>query len=163
MSLVLLLIWVAMPKLIVWWPPRWLELRRQRQTFEERVKAAGGWAAIQRDCDALVEQHPNIPFLWSRHNTNVLPPALATLKPQSMSFYPPSISIESNGKDQAAVVHIKVFGMHSTGGHSTPYFGLEVVSGADSNNYAPVTSQGGISANRHRSYRKVTESIYETY
>jgi hypothetical protein len=65
--------------------------------------------------------------------------------------------------DQVAVVRIKVFGMHSTGGHSTPYFGLEVMSGPDAESYRPRPSRGGVSGNGYRSFSAVTDRIYEIY
>jgi hypothetical protein len=43
-------------------PPRWYERRTQRQKVVERVQSAGGWAALQKDCDALVEQYRDSSF-----------------------------------------------------------------------------------------------------
>jgi hypothetical protein len=60
-------------------------------------------------------------------------------------------------------VHIKVFGMHSSGGHSTPYFGLEVVTGPGAETYRPGPSHGGVSGNGYRSFKAVTDRIYEIY
>jgi hypothetical protein len=70
---------------------------------------------------------------------------------------------ERKQEPQVAVVRIKFFGMHSTGGHSTPYFGLEVVSGPGAETYKPTPSLGGASGNGYRRYRAVTDRIYEIY
>lgn len=147
----------------MWWPPPAIERREQRQKVLERVKSAGGWGAIQRDCDALVAQHRDGAFLWDRNVTNALPPALAALKPWDVRFYSPTVLRGLKDEPQVAVVHIKIFGMHSTGGHSRPYFGLEVVSGPGAETYKPGSSPGGASGNRHRSYSPVTDRIYEVY
>ncbi|MCW5553239.1 MAG: hypothetical protein KIS67_13905 [Verrucomicrobiae bacterium] len=147
----------------MWWPPPSVERRGQRQKVLERVEAAGGWAAIQKDCDALVEQYRDSAFAWHRYQTNALPPALAALNPWEVRFYSPTVLRDFKDEPQVAVVRIKIFGMHSTGGHSTPYFGLEVVSGAGAETYRPSPSRGGVSGNGYRSYSRVTDRIYEIY
>ena len=63
---------------------------------------------------------------------------------------------------QVPIVRIKIFGLHSTGGHLTPYFGLEVVSGPGAKSYKPRPGRGGLSGNGFR-YRPVTDQIYEVY
>ena len=148
------------------WPPPFVERRGQRQLVLDRVQSSGGWAAIQKDCDALAEQHRDSVFFWHRGDTNGLPQTLAALQPWSVQFHSPAAL--HNFKDfkdepQVAVVRIKVFGLHSTGGHSTPYFGLEVVSGAGADTYKPKPSRGGASGNRYRSYRPLADRIYEIY
>jgi len=147
----------------IWWPPASVERRSQRQKVLERVEAAGGWAAVQRDCDVLVAQHRDSAFMWHRFETNALPPALAVLNPWEVRFYSPRMLREFKYEPQVAVVRIKIFGMHSTGGHSTPYFGLEVVSGVGAETYRPRSSRGGVSGNGYRSYTPVTDRIYEIY
>ncbi len=147
-----------------WWPPPSVERRGQRQKVVERVDSAGGWAAIQKDCDALVAQHQVDGFYWhDRFDTNALPPALAALKPWEVRFYSPTVLKDFKDEPRVAVVRIKIFGLHSTGGHSTPYFGLEVVSGAGAETYRPRPSRGGVSGNAYRSYSPVTDRIYEIY
>ena len=64
---------------------------------------------------------------------------------------------------QIPVVRIKVFGIHSTGGHSIPYFGLDVVCSTNAASYQPRPSHGGASGNNYDGYRQVTETIYERY
>jgi hypothetical protein len=147
----------------MWWPPPSIERRGQRQKVLERVNAAGGWAAIQRDCDALATQYRDGEFFWHRGETNKLPPALAALNPWEVRFTLPTSSQDSKDEPQVAVVHIKIFGIHSTGGHSTPYFGLEVVSGSGAEIYKPRPSAVGASGNGYGSYNPVTERIYEVY
>ncbi len=145
------------------WPPPSVERRGQRQKVLERVQSAGGWAGVQKDCDTLVEQHRDSVFFWHRGDTNALPPTLAALQPWSVQFYSPAALRDFKDEPQVAVVRIKIFGMHSTGGHSTPYFGLEVVSGAGAETYRPRPSRGGVSGNGYRSYSPVTDRIYEIY
>jgi hypothetical protein len=102
------------------------ERQVQRDAVAARIAQAGGWPALQKDCDALVEKYSDTAFYWHRWDTNALPPSLAALKPWEIRFYSPKVLRELKDEPQVAVVRIKIFGMHSTGGHSTPYFGLEI-------------------------------------
>src|SRR5262245_29720579 len=43
--------------LIAWWPPIPVERSKQRAFVAERIQLAGGWIALERDCDKLVDQH----------------------------------------------------------------------------------------------------------
>jgi hypothetical protein len=156
-----LIIFVFMNPMV--WPPDWMERRAQRAKVEERVLSAGGWAALQKDCDALAAEFQDGGFHWSRGHTNALPKTIAALNPWEVLFDPPSLMSGSKDKQQTAVVQIKVFGMHSTGGRSAPYFGFEVVSGTNADGYRPSTTGGGVSGNSHHSYAKVTDRIYEVY
>lgn len=157
--------------LIPFGPPAWVDRINQRNILQERVNAAGGWDVIRRDCTLFVSNR-NDYLLWVPPATNVqmtwfsnhvamhyttnldygtLPPALATLKPREMRFHPPTLEI-------------RLFGMHSTGGHSTPYFGLEIVCGTNANGYHPHEgSTRGVTGNRHSTYREVEEGVYEIY
>jgi hypothetical protein len=146
-----------------WWPPPSLERRAQRQEVMNRVERAGGWATIQQECDELVAQHQEDGFLWNRGTTNTLPPGLAVLNPWNVEFLPPAWLRKRPDEPQVAVVRIKIFGIHSSGGHSQPYFGVEVVSGEGAETYKPSPSRGGASGNRYRNYTAVTDRIYEIY
>ena len=77
-------------------------------------------------------------------------------------FYSPKVLREFPGETQVPVVHIKIFGLHATGGHATPYFGLDVVSGTNGDAYKPAPSTAA-SGNCHDTYRKVTDKIYEVF
>jgi hypothetical protein len=146
------------------WPPNWVDRRTERKILIDRVQAAGGWTALQRACDALVEQHQDTGFHWlERDDTNKVPPAIVALKPQDVSFNSPSVPRGSSEEEEFLVVDIKIFGRHATGGHSSPYFGLEVVSGTNAENYTPHPRILGASGNNADSYRKVTNRIYEIY
>jgi hypothetical protein len=166
------------------WPSPSVERRGQRQKVLDRVQTVGGWSAVRLGCEALVTNHPDgLIWLPPRSNawvypnpqtqphkyyvTNVddgpLPPAVAVLKPQEVRYYPPRRLREFKDESQVAVVRIKVFGMHSTGGHSTPYYGLEVPCGAGAESYEPRPSQGGVSGNRYTSFRKVADGVFEVY
>jgi len=139
------------------------ERQIQRDMVITRIRQAGGWAALQKDCDEIVEHYRDKAFFWHRYDTNALPPALAALKPWEVRFYSPTVLKDFKDEPKVAVVHIKIFGMHSTGGHSTPYYGLEVVGGAGAQSYTPRPGRGGVSGNRHDRYRRVTDRIYEVY
>jgi hypothetical protein len=128
-----------------WFPPS-VERRGQWQKVLERIEAAGGWEAIQRDCDALVAQHRDGGLSWHRGETNALPPALAALDPWEVRYDSSAVLRHTKDKPRAAVVHIKIFGIPSTGGQATPYFGLEVVSGAGAETYRPSPGRGGVPA-----------------
>jgi hypothetical protein len=139
-----------------------VERRGQRQKVLERVQSVGGWAAIQRDCDTLVEHYRESGFFWPSSTTNGLPSALAALKPLEGRFYPPKLLRDTQDARQVAVVRITIFSLPSTGGHAIPYYGLDVVSGGGAETYRPRPS-GGALGNAHRSYNSVTDRIYEIY
>jgi hypothetical protein len=145
------------------WPPRSVERREQRAKVMERVQAAGGWTTLQKDCDALVEQYRDSAYIWHRGSTNALPPSIAALKPWEVRFYSPTVLRGSDYASEVPVVRIKIFGIHSTGGHSTPYFGLEVVCVTNTASYRPQPARGGVSGNHYDSYNRVTDTIYEIY
>jgi hypothetical protein len=157
---VIYFLWAYLP---VAKPPNWIERRTQRQELIERVQSAGGWTALQQDCDTLVEHNREGAFFWFRGDTNALPPTIAALKPLEVRYYSPAALRGSSDETKVSVVHIKIFGLHSTGGHSTPYFGLEVVSGTNADSYFPHPGSGGVSGNHYDTYRKVTNRIYEIY
>jgi len=62
-------------------------------------------------------------------------------------------------------VRIRIFGLHSTGGHSTPYLGLEVDTSTNSvsYNHGAAYGNGGVIGNHHAVAEKVAEGIYELY
>ncbi len=159
----LFVLYFILPSLLNSWPPDWLERRTQRQKVIKRVQSADGWAALQKECDALVEQHRDSAFDWYRGATNALPPSLAALQPREVRYYSPTLSREFKDEPQVVVVRIRIFGMHSTGGHSTPYFGLEVVCATNAASYRPQPARGGVSGNHYDSYNRVTDRIYEIY
>ena len=153
--IVVLLVIVVVPVffswLTTWWPPLSVERREQREKLMERVQAAGGWDAIRRDCIALAAQNTN-GFYSHFRDTNGLPAAIVALKPMMVEYVPPE-----------GCVRIRIFGMHSTGGHSTPYFGLEVACGTNAESYRPQPAHGGVSGNHYDSYEQVADRIYEIY
>jgi hypothetical protein len=130
-----------------------LERLTQQQKVIERVQLAGEWDAIRRGCVSLAEQNAN--GFYSRwHDTNGLPTAIAALKPMMVEYRP-----------QYGCVRIRIFGMHSTGGHSTPYFGLEVDTSTNSVGYNHGTGyeNGGVIGNHHSTYNQVAEGVFEIY
>lgn len=146
---VLMLFGVMSPTM---WPPKSIERREQRAKLMERVRAVGGWDAVRRDCVELAAQNPNgFDSYW--HHTN-LPPAVAGLKPLIVSYSP-----------QYACVRIRVFGIHSTGGHSTPYFGLEVDTSTNNIGYKHGSGydNGGVIGNFHSQAVQIAQGVYEIY
>lgn len=139
------------------WPPHWVELRQQRAKALERVKAAGGWEVIQNECGSLVRTNPEQPFIWQFGPTNALPPALQVLGPQQVLFEPH----DPNSKE-GLIVQIKMFGMHSSGGHSKPYYGFEIVCNTNSTDYQP-QAKTAVSGNSHHHYRRITPTVFEVY
>jgi len=146
-------------------PPDWIERRSQRRLVLERIQSIGGWDALKRDCALLVEQHKNENFYWSRSSsTNALPAAIAALKPMEVRFYPPGVFGGSNQDTLVPVVRIRIFGLHATGGNSTPYLGLEVVCSTNTGAYEPKRgNSGGASGNRYSTFRRVAENVFEIY
>lgn len=173
------------------WPPLWVERRQQRAKVFEKVRAAGGWDAVKRDCLSLAET--NSGFYWERRqdNPHPLPPTLAALAPVDVSsissetlrssqygnpsrrtiqgsgkklgdFPSPEIPSGFNEKPDFAVVRIKFFGRHSTGGRSTPFYGIEIVTGPGKESYQPQPVQAA-SGNGHTNFRKIEDGIYEVY
>jgi hypothetical protein len=152
-------------------PPDWVDRIGQRKTLGERVRAAGGWEAVRRDCALLVSNKTDR-FYWQPSCTNVqattfsneiaihyvtnidygpLPPALEALKSREIRCHFP-------------IMHIRLFGIHSTGGHSIPYSGLEVVCNSNADGYRPQKGKtGGVDGNSHSRYRRVSEGIFEVY
>ena len=127
---------------VVWrlpdaWPPASLERRTQRKEISERIQSAGGWSALQHDCDVLSQQHRDAVYFWTPRSTNALPPAISALKPKEVR----ASWTQHSGEPTELRVHIKVFGLRSTDGHQSPYFGLEVVTGPHAGTYKSVRSR----------------------
>ncbi|MFM2296092.1 MAG: hypothetical protein RLZZ350_2505 [Verrucomicrobiota bacterium] len=102
-------------------------------------------------------------FVSRYRDTNGLPPALAALKPWKVDYLPPKFLKGQKDTPPVSVVHIKVFGIHSTGGHSTPYYGLAVVPIAEVENFHPQPPHDGASGNHYDTYTPITNGIYEVY
>jgi len=152
-GITLFALFFLLPQLFLAWPPQLLERRAQRGKVREWVKMAVGWDAIRRDCVSWAEQHTN-GFSSHWHDTNGLPPTVGILKPLLVLYEP------THGR-----VSMKIFGGHSTGGHSTPYFGLEVLTTSKSEAYRPGVGYWGGDAigNYHSTYKEIAEGIYEIY
>ena len=116
------------------------------------MQLAGGWAAIRRDCIVLAKQNTN-GFYSHWHDTN-LPPAIVALRPLLVQYSP-----------QYGCVRMRIFGIHSTGGHSTPYFGLEVDTSTDTIGYKHGSGydNGGVIGNHHSVAEQIADGIYEIY
>ncbi len=90
-------------------PPRWYELHQQRKKVAERVKAAGGWQVLRRECIAFAETNEVV--YWGRWRTNdgpALPPALIALRPQQVTYDSPKL-LEPPNSDESPIplVHIQ--------------------------------------------------------
>ena len=136
-----------------WWPPTSVERRTQREKLAERVQAAGGWDAVRRDCISFAEQHTN-GFTSHWKDTNGLTPAIVALRPMTVQYEP-----------QYGCVRMRIFGAHSTGGRSRPYFGLEIDTSTNSAGYKHGTGydNGGVIGNHHSVANQVADGIYEIY
>jgi hypothetical protein len=148
------------------WPPAWLERRTQRQEVLRRVQAAGGWTALERDCDALADAYPG-GFTWHRLEPTPLPQSIAALKPRRIDFYSQKFLRQFGAYGNQpfgsnVVVRILIFGAHSTGGHSEPPFGLDVLCEPGVTNYNPMRLRSE-SPPRYWRYRKVADDVYEFY
>ena len=145
------------------WPPMFMERRTQRAEVMERVRSAGGWDALRHDCMLLAQTNEYVQWSrWSSHAAPALLPAIAALKPQQVDFVSPTLLHNGPEESRTPVVRIKIFGMHATGGRSTPYFGLEVVISPSSEGYTP-KARPAASGNGHTNYRKVSEGIFEVF
>jgi hypothetical protein len=160
------------------------ERSKQRQEILKRVQSAGGWDEVRRGCEMLASNNPQ-GFYWRPPQSNVwvypnpqtepkkyyitnldygpLPPAVASLHPREIRYEPSEFFQNEKPVPHPGVVRVKFFGIHSTGGHSTPYYGLEVPYGAGAGDYLPRPSQGGVSGNRHDSFQKVADRVFEIY
>jgi len=145
------------------WPPAFMERRAQRAEVIERIHSAGGWEVLRRDCMLLVQTNDQI--YWIRWHTNgapPLPPAVAALQPKEVYFFSPKLLGEHSDEPRIPVVRIKIFGEHSTGGHSRPYFVLEVVTAPSAEGYTP-KERPAASGNGHLNYQKVSDGVYEIF
>ena len=109
---------------------------------------------------------PWAPIRWhgpvSPRESPALPPAIRALQPQDVYYISPKLFGPQSDQPKIPLVRIKVFGMHSSGGRSTPYFGLEIVATASSEDYTP-KARLAASGNGHVNYRKVSDGVYEIY
>jgi hypothetical protein len=92
----------------------------QRKVVSQKIETLGGWTNLVRDCALFAKTNDPTDFhFFCRHETNlVLPAALELLKP---------IDIEGVDRDGHATMTLRLFGAHSTGGHSIPNYWLLVV------------------------------------
>lgn len=136
--------------------PSWATQRkRQREVVRERVEAVGGWGVLQREC-ANVFTNGQGGFRWPESgfsSASHLPPSIAALKPREVLAY-----ADQNG---VPIVRIKLFGIHSTGGRSIPYYGLWVVCTPVSSNYIPKFDFGGNTVTGE--ILRITNSVFEVY
>jgi hypothetical protein len=131
------------------WPPAFVERAQQRRELHQRVRTAGGWASLRAECLQLASRTNS--FQWfrgtPRDGLSSLP-AIAVLKPRQVEL-------------TDSIVRIKVFGAHATGGHSTPYFGLEIVC-ATNHSHRPQPHPAA-AGNGFVSYRQVSEGVFEIF
>lgn len=136
--------------------PSWAAQRkRQREVVRERVEAAGGWVRLQQECMGLLGDGQT-GFSWPRSDfasTSNLPPAIAGLKPRDVREYA--------APDEVPIVRIKIFGAHSTGGRSAPYYGLWVLCKPMPADYIPKLDIGGNTMTGK--ILRLTNSVFEVY
>ena len=148
-----------------YWPVIDLMTRStQRQQVLERVQAAGGWAALKRDCIALASTNTG-GFAWYERDTNSLPSAIAALRPQRVDFYPHQVYPQgtwwSSATHSDAAVRIFIFGRHWTDGHGIPTLGLDVLCESGRTSYTAPYSCYASDPLRYWTYRKIADDIYE--
>jgi hypothetical protein len=156
--------------------PDWMELRIERLQLWRRVQNGGGWAALQRDCDALATKYKDdsFGFRWFQYgpngDTNSLPTAIAALNPQMVEFLSPKALQQFGGGDgdnrygTNLIVRISIFGHHTTGMHEKPWLGLDVLCGSSVTNYSPVSLHPLAPMDSWNwQYRKIADGIYEHY
>jgi len=143
---------------------------KQHNTLVARIQAAGGWTALQRDCDALVKTNQNDAFMWDNwtDRANPLPPAIAALQPMEVMYWSPSVLRGRYINTEFSIVRINIISGHpNTGGRATPFFGLEVVCGTNADGYTPhqiIGVYGDQAYNgSYHNYEKMTNGIYEIY
>jgi hypothetical protein len=152
------------------WPPLSLERSFQRQQVLKRIQPVGGWAALKRDCDALVSKYKDddFGFRWGRDDTNSMPPTIAALTPRMVEFLSPKAMQKFGGEfigksyGTNLVVRIYIFGGHATGGHDQPTLGLDVLCESGVTNYNPVRLLAWAPL-EHWKYRKIVDDVYEFY
>jgi hypothetical protein len=130
-----------------------IERHSQREMLAKRVQTAGGWDAVRRDCLSFAAQHTD-GFYSNWHDTN-LPPAILALRPLSVEYAP-----------EYGCIRMRIFGMHASGGHSKPYFGLEVDTSTNNASYNHGTGYDngrGVIGNHHSIAKQVAEGVYELY
>ena len=134
--------------------PAWLKRHEERKIAFERVKQAGGWDALKKDCLILAKQQTNYEhgdLIWLRYNTNFppLPSAIAALKP---------FQVRCNPSEPVPVVRIHVVGHHSTD-FAWPEYWLWFVCGETPDNYSP--KLGFHSGWFRTTIQKLTNSVFE--
>lgn len=148
-----LVFWLMNPGI---WPPDFVKRRMFREKVLARVQTAGGWAAVKKECDELVKG--NRPFdYWLVRQTNGLPAALAGLQAWEIEVVPVQWEV-AEGTRRTNVVRIKMSRPRAS------YYGLEVIPEEWANGgYLPNLkySHGGLE--KYRSYREVTNGVFEIY
>jgi hypothetical protein len=119
-----------------------------RDAYDQRSKA---FLLVRRSDGTFID-------LTSFEGTNevaAVPKIIHELGPREIHFEGEQIVTSENEVDLSVrIVHIKFFGTHSTGGHSTPYLGLEIALGPGARIYQPANT---------RQYRKLAPGVYEVY
>lgn len=136
------------------WPPHWLERIQQRKIVRERVRNAGGWEAIRKDCQDIVLTNSATGFQWFGHfngQESTLPKSLSALQPRVVQLWP-----EQNGMQS---IKIQIFGGHATGGRGQDFYIITVVCSPPQNFRSPFE----ISPKTKVSYgnRELANGIYE--
>ncbi len=134
-------------------PPAWVERRAQRKFVFSNVESQGGWPEFKRECDFLIGySHHAGKSQWFSPMGDTLPTPcrmLTALKPRQVEV--------DVWADRPTCVIIQVFGLHSTGGRDTPYYGLVY---QQTTNMHRCVAEGLF--NRVRP-RKLVDSIFEVY
>lgn len=139
---------------LLFWPPHWLERIDQRKIVRERVLDAGGWTAIRKDCEAIVQTNAATGFEWFRQPNGqepALPKSLSALQPRMVQLWP-----EQNGMQS---IQIQIFGAHATGGRGEDSYYLKVVCLPTPNFRSPF--EVSPNAKVQHGNRELADGIYE--
>lgn len=134
--------------------PSWTAQRqRQRKEVRRRVEAAGGWAMLEQECRSLFSNGQTQLSLLVPGFASNLPPAIASLRAREIKAYA--------APDGVPIARLRFFGMQSSGGQSSPYYGLWVVCAPVSNDYTPKLDFGGRLVTGK--ILRITNSVFEVY
>ena len=154
------LMFCAMPAafgLIFLIQPAPLKVHEERKAVLERVKIAGGWEAITKDCFVIANQWPNNEtyYRFERTHSISLPPTIDALAPLEV-FCNSDASVQPGGST-VPIVRI-YFLLRSTDNHG-PAYSLWIVCGETAKDYVPKTDPPN--QWHSESIRKITDYVFE--
>jgi hypothetical protein len=166
-----------LPAFIVSWPPTFIERGEQRRIVAKRIEAGGGWMALKNACGLLASnaldgfvlrrsqrdgQEVFVLTTINMESVIPVPTVISNLRPRYLEYDGRQSLRSGEPETEVQVIRFRVLGGHATGGHSRPYYGLEVVFGPGGDMYRPKPG-GGVIGNSHYNYRLIAPGIYEVF